>query len=192
MAKAGHLIIVSGPSGAGKSTVVRELLSRCKLPLEMSISATTRSPRVGETDGRDYHFVAHAEFHRMREAGQFLECKEVFGRGDWYGTLAQPVDAALASGKWMILEIDVQGALSVMEQRPETLSFFIHPGSMEALAERLRRRGTDDESAICRRLEVATEELAALPKYKYEIVNHSVEQSVTEICQTLHNQSPSE
>ncbi|QDV22669.1 guanylate kinase [Aureliella helgolandensis] len=192
MAKAGHLIIVSGPSGAGKSTVVRELLSRCKLPLEMSISATTRSPRVGETDGRDYHFVAHAEFHRMREAGQFLECKEVFGRGDWYGTLARPVDAALASGKWMILEIDVQGALSVMEQRPEALSFFIHPGSMEALAERLRRRGTDDESAICRRLEVATEELAALPKYKYEIVNHSVEQSVTEICQTLHNQSPSE
>ncbi len=182
------LIILSGPSGAGKSTVVRELLATCPLPLKLSVSATTRAPRAGEVDGRDYHFVSHLEFHRQREAGEFLECKEVFGRGDWYGTLASEVEVGLAAGQWMILEIDVQGALAVLQQRPGALSFFVHPGSLDELARRLKRRGTDSAQAIQRRLEVAAEELQALGHYQFEIINREVEQSVAEICQILQSQ----
>jgi guanylate kinase len=187
---AGKLIILSGPSGAGKSTVVRHLLTDCSLPLALSVSATTRQPRVGEVDGRDYHFVSHAQFAQMRANGEFLECKEVFGRGDWYGTVAAEVDQGLNSGKWVILEIDVQGALAVMQLRSDTISFFVHPGSLEELAVRLRRRSTDSEEAIRRRLEVAAEELQALKHYQYEIINREVEQSVAEICQLLHQHVP--
>lgn len=184
----GKLIILSGPSGAGKSTVVRNLIAACKLPLKLSVSATTRTPRAGEVDGRDYHFVNHDEFNRMRTAGEFLEYKEVFGRGDWYGTLTSEVENGLTAGNWVILEIDVQGALTVMQQRPDALSFFVHPGSLEELAIRLKRRGTDGEEAIRRRLEVAAEELQALSNYQYEIINRKVEQSVAEICQILVKQ----
>ena len=185
MAERGRLIILSGPSGAGKSTVVRRLIERCDLPLCLSVSVTTRKQRAGEVDGRDYFFVTQEQFQEMRVADAFLECKEVFGRGDWYGTPVKEVEAALEAGKWVILEIDVQGAMSVMETRAEVLSFFIHPGSLEELAIRLRRRGTDDEAAIQRRLEVAAEELRALDKYKYEIINHQFEQTVEQICQLL-------
>src|SRR5687767_7450301 len=108
----GKLAIISGPSGAGKSTVVKQLLATCPLPLELSVSATTRDPRPGEQAGIDYHFLTREEFARRRAAGEFLECKEVFGRGDWYGTLHNVVTAGLAAGKWVILEIDVEGAMS--------------------------------------------------------------------------------
>ena len=187
---AGKLIILSGPSGAGKSTVVKRLITECSLPLTLSVSATTRQPRVGEVNGKDYHFVSHEQFARMRAAGEFLECKEVFGRGDWYGTIAADVDRALKAGKWVILEIDVQGALQVMQLRTDTISFFVHPGSLKELAIRLRRRGTDSEEAIQRRLEVAAEELQALKNYQYEIINREVEQSVAEICLLLNQHVP--
>ncbi len=187
---AGKLIILSGPSGAGKSTVVRHLLTDCSLPIALSVSATTRHPRAGEVDGRDYHFVSREQFEQMKSAGEFLEYKEVFGRGDWYGTIAAEVDRGLNSGKWMILEIDVQGALAVMQLRSDTISFFVHPGSLDELAIRLRRRGTDTEEAIGRRLEVAAEELQALKHYQYEIINREVEQSVAEICQLLNQHVP--
>ncbi len=182
----GHLIILSGPSGAGKSTVVRELLAHCPLPIELSVSATTRKQRSGEVDGRDYHFISHQQFDRMRQAGEFLECKEVFGRGDWYGTPASQTERGLKAGRWMLLEIDVQGALTIMEKRPDAVSFFVHPGSLEELAIRLRRRGTDDEPAIQRRLEVAAEELQALNHYKHEVINHQVKLTASEICNILH------
>ena len=129
MAEPGRLVILSGPSGAGKSTVVRELLRTCGLPLMLSVSATTRPPRPGEVDGVDYHFITLDEFAQRRAADEFLECKEVFGRGHWYGTLRSAVDAGLEAGKWVILEIDVQGALNVLEQRPSTISVFVHPGA---------------------------------------------------------------
>ena len=182
---AGRLIILSGPSGAGKSTVVRELIATCPLPLKLSVSATTRAARVGEVDGREYHFVTRERFERLRDAGGFLECKEVFGRGDWYGTLAEPVERGLREGTWMLLEIDVQGAQSVLEQYPDAISLFVHPGSLDELARRLRRRGTDDPAAIARRLEVAAEELQALGYYRYEIINRSVDHAVEEICRIL-------
>lgn len=189
MPTSGQLIILSGPSGAGKSTVVRRLIEECPLPLQSSISATTRQQRKGEKEGEDYHFISHDTFEQMRNRGEFLECKEVFGRGDWYGTPSHAVDEGIAAGKWMILEIDVQGAMAVLKNRPSTISIFVHPGSLQELENRLRRRGTDTEEAIQRRLEVAAEELKMIDRYKFEIINREVEQTVAEICQILqrHN-----
>ncbi len=185
VAEHGQLIILSGPSGAGKSTVVRELLASCSLPLMLSVSATTRAPRPGEVDGLDYYFLSHAEFARRRNAGEFLECKEVFGRGDWYGTLRQVVDRGLESGKWVILEIDVQGALCVMEQCDNTISLFVHPGSPAELERRLRTRGTETEASIQRRLQVAADEMKSAHRYDYIVVNEEVSRTVQEICQLL-------
>lgn len=185
MAEPGHLVILSGPSGAGKSTVVRELIRLCPLPLTLSVSATTRPPRPGEVDGLDYHFISHAEFARRRQADEFLECKEVFGRGDWYGTLRSVVDEGLRAGKWVILEIDVQGALNVFEQGLNPISIFVHPGSPEELERRLRRRGTDTEQSIARRLRVAADEMTYINRYDYVVINQEVSETVNEICQLL-------
>jgi guanylate kinase len=181
------MVILSGPSGAGKSTVVRRLMSVCALPLELSVSATTRPPRPGEVSGRDYHFLSDADFAKLQSEGKLLECKEVFGRGYWYGTLQEPVSTGRAAGKWVLLEIDVQGAMAVLERAPESLTIFIHPGSMEELERRLRTRGTESESAILRRLEVAAAELAMLSRYRYEVINDDVQRAAEEICQILHS-----
>ena len=181
----GKLIVISGPSGAGKSTVVRELLTACPLPLALSISATTRPPRPGEMNDEHYHFLSHAEFEAKRARREFLECKEVFGRGDWYGTLQSPVAAGLAAGKWVILEIDVQGALAVREFHPEAITFFIHSGSLEELERRLRQRNTETEDSLTRRLEVARRELTYLGEYRYQVINRDINHAVQEICEIL-------
>jgi guanylate kinase len=181
----GKLVIISGPSGAGKSTVVRRLLEVCALPLTLSVSATTRAPRPGEIDGRDYHFLSVAEFQRRRENGDFLESKEVFARGDYYGTLRSETASGLSQGKWVILEIDVEGTLAVLEQEPTAITIFLHPGSMTELERRLRSRGTDAESSIQRRLEVARREMAVSDRYRYEVVNDAVDRAVQEICEIL-------
>ncbi len=177
----GRLVIISGPSGAGKSTVVRRLLEQCPLPLVLSVSATTRQPRPGERDGVEYHFLPEDEFRRRRETSDFLEWKEVFGRGHWYGTLRSETEAGLAAGKWVILEIDVEGALMVLEQHPEAVTIFLHPGSMEELEQRLRQRGTESEESVLRRLEVAGREMNCRDRYKYEVVNDTVDRAVQEI-----------
>ena len=182
----GKLVILSGPSGSGKSTVVRRLLEQSRLPLHLSVSATTRSPRPGERDGTDYHFLSRAEFLRRREAGEFLECKEVFGAGHWYGTLRQEVEAGLARGRSVILEIDVQGGLAVLEQCPEAVTVFVDPGSRAELERRLRTRGTDAEEAIRRRLNTADEEFRiGEKKYRHRVVNDTVDRAVQEICEIL-------
>ncbi|MCU0880717.1 MAG: guanylate kinase [Pirellulaceae bacterium] len=183
----GRLIVISGPSGAGKSTVVRELLKRenCPLPLVLSVSATTRQPRPGEIDGVNYFFLSHDEFARRRTASEFLECSEVFGRGDWYGTLQSQVTTGLAAGKWVILEIDVEGALTVMERSPDCITIFLHSGSLAELERRLRLRNTESEASIQRRLEVAQRELALIPRYRYEVVNRDIPEAVREICSLL-------
>jgi guanylate kinase len=188
----GRLIIISGPSGAGKSTVVRELLNRCPLPLRLSVSATTRPPRPGEQNGREYFFHTKEEFAELRSSGALLECKEVFGVGHWYGTLRDQVSTGLRDGKWVILEIDVQGAMAVLEH-PEfnPITLFIHPGSMEELERRLRSRGTESEEMISRRLETAAAEMRYMPRYQYEIINGAVDAAVTEICQILNDQKES-
>ena len=185
MAEPGRLVILSGPSGAGKSTVVRELLRTCSLPLMLSVSATTRPPRPGEGDGVDYQFITLDDFAQRRAADEFLECNEVFGGGHWYGTLRSAVDAGLNAGKWVILEIDVQGALNVLEDRPSTISVFVHPGAQEELERRLRRRGTETEQSIARRLQVAADEMTYVSRYDYVVINHEVSETVNQICQLL-------
>lgn len=184
-AKPGNLVIISGPSGAGKSTVLKQVLAKCALPLELSVSATTRQPRPGETNGVEYHFLTKEEFSRRREAKEFLEWKEVFSRGDYYGTLRSTVTAGLNSGKWVVLEIDVEGAMMVLESHPEAITIFLHPGSDKELERRLRDRGTETEESIDRRLEVARKEMAYISKYKHEVINDSIDHAVEKICQLL-------
>jgi guanylate kinase len=185
MTAPGRLVVVSGPSGAGKTTLVAALLARCEVPLAMSVSATTRPPRHGERDGVEYFFLSQEEFAARREAGEFLECCEVFGRGVWYGTLRSEVTPRLAEGKWVLLEIDVQGAREVLRSYPDALTLFVSPGSVVELERRLRGRGTDSQEAIERRLEVARREMAAADQYQFRIVNDSVERAVDEICGIL-------
>lgn len=188
----GRLVIVSGPSGAGKSTVTRRLPAACSLPLTPSISATTRNPRDGEVDGQDYYFLSEAEFHLRREAGDFLESKQVFNLGHWYGTLAEPVATGLKSGEWVILEIDVQGAMTVMEDpRYDPISIFIHPGSMGELQRRLRNRATETEAAIESRLKTAAHEMKSRSVYQHQIINSTVDQAVDDICRILQTHKES-
>ncbi len=187
-----RLLIISGPSGVGKSTVVRELIETCPLPLELSVSATTRTIRDGEIEGVHYVYLTDKQFQMHRDADEFLECIEVFGRGHWYGTLRKTVDEGLASGKWMILEIDVDGTAKVMEHYPDATTIFIHPGSLEELERRLRGRGTESEESIRRRLEVAAHELEAATIYLHNITNHSVPQTVNDICKLLESGEHSE
>jgi len=178
-----RLVIISGPSGAGKSTVVRELLVTCPLPLIMSVSATTRRARPGEVDGSDYFFLTPEEFSARREANDFLECKEY--AGNWYGTLQSQVTAGLEDGKWVILEIDVEGTLAVLERHAEALTIFVHSGSIEELERRLRARNTESEEALARRLTTASRELAKKSRYRYEVINRDVQVAVREVCEIL-------
>jgi guanylate kinase len=187
MEDSGKLIIISGPSGAGKSSVVAQLIESCSLPLQMSVSATTRPPRPGEVNGREYWFLSPSEFEARRQAGEFLESKEVFGRGIWYGTLKHTVTSGLESGKWVILEIDVQGALSVLQAYPKAVTIFVHPGTMEELERRLRARNTESEDAIRRRLDVASEEMSLRHLYTHEIINQTLDNTVLQIDRLLHS-----
>ena len=186
----GQLVAFSGPAGAGKSTVLRELFKQCPLPLEMSVSATTRSPRPGEQDGVDYHFLTPEEFDRRRAAGDFLECFEVFGLGYWYGTLLSEVTPRLESGKWVVLEVDVDGTMAVLEHFPSAITIFIRPPSLEEVERRLRHRGTETEEVIRRRLEVARREMELASRYQHQVTNDEVDRAVREICDILHNSAP--
>jgi len=181
----GNLIIISGPSGSGKSTVVQHLMDESELPLALSVSATTRPPRPGEENGRDYIFLTDEEFQSKRQAGEFLECKEVFGRGYWYGTLRNVVSTGLNQGKWVLLEIDVQGALAVLQGYPQAITIFVHPGSMAELEKRLRNRGTETPESIQRRLDVAAEELALRHHYTHEVINDEIDTTVQQLCKLL-------
>jgi guanylate kinase len=183
----GKLVILSGPSGAGKSTIVRQLIQRCRLPLKLSISATTRCPRDGERHGVDYYFLTPEQFEAKRRAGEFLECCEVYGRGYWYGTPREEVTTSLAEGNWVILEIDVQGAQAVRAEFPDAVTLFLRPESLAELQRRLRGRGTESEETIRHRLEVARQELRQAGHYDHQIINRTVDQSVRDICQVLSN-----
>jgi guanylate kinase len=181
----GRIVAISGPSGAGKTTLVKRLFERVPR-LVHSVSATTRPPRPGEIDGVDYHFLTQQEFDRRRKAGEFLESCEVFGRGFWYGTLDSEVTPSLKTGKWVVLEIDVEGTLAVLERYPDALTIFVRPDSPEELERRLRSRATESEAAIQRRLEVARRELDCAATYKHQVLNDDVERAVQEIVDILH------
>jgi len=180
--------VLSGPSGVGKSTILRRLLQRFPERLRLSVSATTRPPRPGETHGVDYFFLSDEEFARRREAGNFLECVEVFGQGHWYGTLLDEVRPSLEGGKWIILEIDVDGAEMVRRIYPDALTIFLRVDSEQELERRLRARGTESDQDIARRLEVARRELDRADQYQYQVVNSSIDEAVDQISQILLNQ----
>ena len=183
----GKLVIISGPSGVGKSTVVDRLLDHSDLPLEKSVSATTRPPRADERDGINYHFLTSEEFQRRREAGDFLECKEPYGNGIWYGTLEEAVATGLNAGKWVLLEIEVDGAMEAMNRHPEALSIFLMPESKEILRQRLENRNTESEDDLQGRLQRAEYELSLSHRYQHQVVNLTVEQAVQDICDILNN-----
>lgn len=183
-----RVVVLSGPSGSGKSTIVQRILRESPVPLRLSVSATTRDPRPGEVDGTHYHFLSLAEFTRRREAGDFLECAEVFRTGKWYGTLKSEVDASLEQGKWPLLEIDVEGAMNVMRLYPDAVTIFITLPSMDEYERRLRGRGTESEEVLQRRLQTAREELRMAGCYRFQVVNDDLDRAVTEICRILATQ----
>ncbi len=169
---AGILFIISAPSGSGKSTLVEQLRTLVE-GLDFSVSYTTRAPRGSEEDGREYHFTTRAEFERMIAAGEFLEWAEVFG--NYYGTAVAALEHARGLGKDLLLDIDVQGALQVIEKMPVAVSIFILPPSPEVLEMRLRNRSEAEnmtvEAVIERRLSQARNELRQIWDYRYALVN---------------------
>ncbi|TCK02497.1 guanylate kinase [Phorcysia thermohydrogeniphila] len=168
----GLLIVISAPSGTGKTTLCHMLLE--EFPnMEFSISYTTRKPRPGELNGRDYFFVDRETFERMIEEGDFLEWAEVYG--NLYGTSKSQVLKALEEGKDILLDIDTQGALQVKKNFPEAVLIFILPPSLKELERRLRKRGTDDEETIKKRLRIAREEIGKALEYDYIVVNDILE-----------------
>jgi guanylate kinase len=181
----GKLIVVSGPSGSGKTSVLARLLADPPGPIVHAVSATTRPPRPGERNGMDYYFIDQAEFDRRRQRGDFLECFEVFGRGHWYGTLRSEVTPSLADGKWVILEIDVNGMQAVVREFPQAVTIFVRPGSQEDLERRLRERGTENEAALQRRLEESRRELAFADRYQFQVINDNLDRAVEEIRNIL-------
>lgn len=168
----GVLFVVSGASGTGKTTLLRAALQRVP-GLEFSVSATTRAPRAGEADGVDYHFVSADRFRAMRAEGALLEHAEVYGT--LYGTPRAPVLAALAEGRSIVLDIDVQGAAQVRVAYPEAVTVFVLPPRVEAIRARLAARGTDDRAVVERRIRDAHAQLARCGEYDYLVMNDVLE-----------------
>jgi guanylate kinase len=162
-------IILSAPSGGGKTTIARELL-RQRADVGYSVSCTTRPPRTGERDGHDYYFLAPEEFSMRRARGDFAECAEVHGR-HMYGTLRSEVERVLSSGRHVLMDIDVQGAVQFAGAFPESVLIFLIPPSAAVLRERLSGRMTEDDEAVSRRLRTSRDELRAMSAYQYVIVN---------------------
>jgi len=172
------VLIVSGPSGSGKSTLVEKIL---ELPGTMlSVSCTTRRPRKTESEGKWYNFVTEAEFQQMVGRGEFLEYAQVFGK-NWYGTPRKSVDDALAKGKDLVLEIDVQGALQVKQKLPGAVAIFILPPSRDELERRIRARGQDSEDEIHRRLERARQEMLNYSSYDFAVINDDLARAGHEV-----------
>jgi guanylate kinase len=176
--KRGHLYVIAAPSGAGKTSLLRAVMAR-RPGLSFSVSCTTRKPRPGEVDGKDYHFVGRPEFERLVAAGEFIEHANVFG--NLYGTRRSVVDAALAEGRDLIMEIDWQGARQVRERLPEAVQIFILPPSRAELEKRLRGRGSDSAEVIARRLEESALEMSHWAEYDHVIVNRDFEAAVADL-----------
>lgn len=175
----GMLLVISGPSGVGKTTIANAVCDR--LEVRRSVSVTTRPKAKTDTDGVDYQFVDETTFGRMRDAGDLLEWAEVFG--NCYGTPRGPVEAAVAEGRLMLLEIDVQGAVQIKARMPDALAIFILPPNETSLLDRLRRRGREDETVIQRRFQKARTEIAAAREggvYDHFVVNENLDAAINQ------------
>lgn len=175
----GPLIIVSGPSGCGKSTIIARLIKRGDVRLRLSVSATTRPARAGETDGVHYHFWDRERFEREVQQGAFLEHANV--HSNYYGTLKREVEPFRQQGIGILLDIDVQGAEQVRRQCDDQVSIFLRPPSLASLEERLRRRGTESAAAIARRLTAAEQEMSRADEFDYRVINDDLDKAVAEI-----------
>ena len=187
MTKRGLLIVLSGPSGVGKGTVRAAIFSKGEQKFVYSISATTRIPRTGETDGVDYFFKTREEFEQMIQNKQLLEYAEYVG--NYYGTPLEYVENTLAKGKDVFLEIDVQGAIQVRELMPDGVFIFLTPPDLNELESRIVNRGTDSDEVIAKRMKTAREELELMKYYDYSVVNDTVNnavQKIEAIIQTEH------
>ena len=169
------LIIITGPSGVGKGTVVKELLDRNK-DIWLSISATTRNPRIGEKDGENYYFISDERFKNMIDKKDFLEWAQF--AGNYYGTPLSTVNEKIEKGFIVLLEIEVEGAKQIKEKFPEALSIFLLPPSKAELEKRIRNRGTEKEEAIDRRLSRANYEIASSDEFDFVLTNHDVDETV--------------
>jgi guanylate kinase len=175
----GLLLVMSSPSGAGKTTLSRRLLAS-DTGITMSISVTTRAPRPGEADGKDYHFISHEEFARLRDRGDLLEYAEVFG--NFYGTPKRPVVEALQAGHDVLFDIDWQGTQQLAQAMEDDLvRIFILPPSAEELRERLIRRAQDSATTVAKRMAKAADEISHWPEYDYVIINHDIDAAAAEI-----------
>jgi guanylate kinase len=178
MSNSGELYLIAAPSGAGKTSLMRALLEHCP-QLALSVSDTTRAPRTGEVDGEQYHFVDLDTFGKDVAAGAYLEHADVYG--NCYGTRRDRVEALWAKGRDVLLEIDVQGAAQVRQRFPEVCSIFVLPPSMETLAERLNRRGSDAPAIIERRLGEARNELASCGDFAWMVVNDNFDRALDQL-----------
>jgi guanylate kinase len=172
------VFVITGPSGVGKGTLIRGLMERLGA-LELSVSATTRSPRPGEQDGVDYHFLTREEFDRRVREGDFVEHADYAGRS--YGTLRSELEQRVRAGTPIVLEIEVQGARQVRASVPDAVQVFIAPPSLEELRTRLIGRGTDDPEGVERRLRVAAEELQAQPEFGHVVVNDRLQDALEQL-----------
>ncbi|ABV34182.1 MULTISPECIES: guanylate kinase [Pseudothermotoga] len=178
----GVLYVVSGPSGVGKTSIIELTLKKVK-NIVFSVSCTTRPKRPGEIDGKDYFFVSEPSFMKMVENGEFLEWAVVHSY--YYGTLKKFVEEQLENGKNVLLDIDVQGAMTVMKKAGDAVYIFIAPPSFEELKQRLVKRGTEDKTNLERRLEDAKRELSFIPQFEYLIVNENLQESVDQLCSII-------
>jgi guanylate kinase len=176
------VFVITGPSGVGKGTLIARLLE-AHPELELSVSATTREPRDGEEDGRDYHFLSPEEFDRRAEEGDFLEFATY--SGNRYGTLRSEIERRLEAGHSVVLEIEVQGARQVRAAMPESVQIFIAPPEPAALRERLLDRGKDSPEAIDARLAVAAQELAAKDEFAHQVVNDELDRASEELRRVI-------
>ncbi len=176
------LIIITGPSGVGKGTVVKELLDRNK-DIWLSISATTRNPRIGEKDGDNYYFISDEKFKDMIDKKEFLEWAQF--AGNYYGTPLSTVNEKIEKGFTVLLEIEVDGAKQIKEKFPEALSIFLLPPSKVELEKRIRNRGTEKEEAIDKRLSRADYEIASSDEFDFVLTNHDVDETVKEVFKII-------
>jgi guanylate kinase len=176
---AAKLIVVSAPSGSGKTTIARSILHRHP-EIVFSVSATTRPRRAHEADGRDYFFVEREEFERMIRAGELIEWETIYG--DYYGSLKRQVDDAVTSGRSILFDIDVKGALAIKAKYPnDAVLIFVKPPSVDVLIERLRNRRTESTVAIDRRLERVPMEMSAAEQFDYVVVNDDLQTAIQEV-----------